>query len=134
MTMTAKVKKHHAAPDWVILTALLLVTLWLPVTSHDWLESAGWIHSQEESGHDARHEAADGVCRLEHGSVLLKAPTLVAQPGTPIFAVELFSPVAELSFAPVTLVYHSTAPPGLAATWQFSHRTACLNQAPPALG
>ena len=80
------------------------------------------------------HEAADGVCRLEHGVVLLKAPTLVPQPSLPIAAVELLSAVVEWSFAPVTLVFHSTAPPGLAATWQFSHRTACPNQAPPALG
>lgn len=119
---------------WAILTALCLITLWLPVTSHDWLESAGWIHSHEDSAHDAHHEAADGICRLEHGGVLLKAPTLAAQSSLPIAAAELLSAVGEWSFVPVTLIFHSTAPPGLAATWQFSHRTACPNQAPPTLG
>ena len=134
MTMTANVNKHRAAPGWFVLTAVLLVTLWLPVTSHEWLESVGLIHAQEDLGHDARHDAADGVCRLEHGVVLLKAPTLVAQSSLPIAAVKLISAVVDFSFAPVTLVYLSTAPPALAATWQFSHRTASLNQAPPALG
>ena len=134
MSMTTNVNKAQRVKIWVVLTALLLITLWLPVTSHDWLESAGWIHAQEDSGHDARHDAADGVCRLEHGVVLLKAPTLVVQSSLPIAAEKLISAVVDFSFAPVTLVYLSTAPPGLAATWQFSHRTASLNQAPPALG
>ena len=112
--MRANVNKPQEVKSWVVLTALCLITLWLPVTSHDWLESAGWIHSHEDSGQDAPHEAADGVCRLEHGVVSLKAPTLVAQPSLPIAAVELLSAVVEWSFAPVTLVFHSTAPPGSA--------------------
>ena len=113
------------------LTAVLLVALWLPTASHDWLESAGWIHSHEDSGDGVPHDAADGYCRVEPGVLLLKAPTVSAQLWLPVFIHEA---MAAIPFSPVTVAFHGTAPPGLPATWQFSHRTACPNRAPPDLG
>lgn len=131
--MTANANKHQTVQGWVALTALLLVTLWLPVTSHDWLEDMGWIHSHEDSGDGGRHDAADGYCRVEHGVLLLKAPTVTAQLWLRVFAHEATTALVAIPFSPVTAAFQSTAPPGLLATWRFSHRTACPNRAPPAL-
>ena len=118
--------------------ALLLLALWLPATLHCDLEAAGiddllGLHHHEIS---SQPHCPDGPCHSIEGlsykldSIVLK----VAQPNLPISSVEWISAVVDFSFAPVTPLFHSTAPPGLAATWQFSHRTAALNQAPPSLG
>ncbi len=119
---------------WVGLTALLLIGLWLPATSHDWLESVAWIHAHDDFGQEARHEAADGYFRVEQGLLQLKAPVLAAPASPTTLVVGLDSRRAQNEPPPLSVVEHSTAPPELTVSWLFSRRTAGPNRAPPSVG
>jgi hypothetical protein len=118
---------------WMRLTALFLTALWLPSSSHAWLESAGLIHSPEQGVHDASHEAADGCCRVEHGTPPPKPQPLGVHPLPP----ELPALVALHGFpamppSSATCCRSTAPPPELAATWQFSQRAAPSARAPSA--
>src|SRR5215207_9614718 len=68
---------RHCLKRVVALIALLLAVAWVPITSHELLETAGWVHQDAPDGdHGPAHEAADGVARLVDGGIFLKAPTL----------------------------------------------------------
>ena len=121
---------HQIIRAWVKLSALLLIALWLPASSHEWLESSGFIHSTEHGDQDVPHEAADGYCQLGQGRLFLKVPVLSAQPWLTVIADAIFAlPLPEPLLANARL-YPSTAPPELAKTWQFSQRTALPSRAP----
>ena len=114
----------------VRLTALLHLATWLPASSHEWLEDAGWIHGEQHAKQEAGHDAADGHCRLERGVVLVKAPTLTPQPGA-AFSIEAFSGIAMCTRpCPEPLTFQGTAPPELRSTWSFSRRMALPSRAP----
>jgi hypothetical protein len=112
------------------LTALLLLALWVPSSTHEWLEASGLIHAAEHDEQDAAHEAADG-------SFLASSDPLVVKPVSVTFAVlsptcaELLA-IGELwtEWEPPPKFGHSTAPPGLSATWQFSARAALPGRDP----
>ncbi len=116
------------------IVALLLAIFWLPATSHELLESAGWIHAHDNTGPDVWHDAADGFCRTDQGPLLLKAPVLVPPLLVAIFADEITFAVEPIHFHPVGVAFASTAPPELATTWPFSRRMVGPNRAPPVLG
>ena len=106
------------------------MVLWLPVSSHEWLESAGLIHWADQGDQDANHEAADGVCQLDHGNAVVKSPSVsIRLPSALLSELVIKATAAEL---PVTdIVFHrSTAPPELPKPWQFSERTALPGRAP----
>lgn len=120
----------------VALIALLLAVAWVPMTSHELLESVGLIH-QDVPHHDGthgdegpNHEAADGLCRIFDGGVFLKAPTL--------FSFSWIVPALELSLAALVLVAcvetflrrATESPPELVRTWQFVLRQALPSRAP----
>lgn len=111
--------------------ALLLAVAWVPLTSHELLESAGWIHQDAaDSDHGPAHEAADGLCRLHDGGVFLKAPALFSDGW--IATVTEFS-VSSLFLERVvasSLRRATESPPGLARTWQFVLRLALPGRAP----
>ena len=111
------------------LTALLLVVLWLPATSHEWLESAGVIHSAAHGEHDPDHDAADGQGRLESGTVAPKVPVLTSQPWLCVIAVAL-SVIAPDQPIMKAVPCPCTAPPELRTTWQFTERVALPSRAP----
>lgn len=111
--------------------ALLLAMVWLPIASHELLESSGIIHHDGPDGDNGpAHEAADGLCRIFDGGILLKAPTL--------FSFSWIVPALELSLAALVLVAcvetflrrATESPPGLVRTWQFVLRQALPSRAP----
>lgn len=124
--------RRSTAPLWVKLTALLALALWLPASSHAWLESAGVIHADDDD-HDANHEAADGVCRIESGVIALKPPVL-APDILPMLVAEIVAVAGPASEPPREIKLHrSTAPPELRKMWQFTQRTALPGRAPDSL-
>jgi hypothetical protein len=114
----------------VKLTAALLVLLWVPASSHEWLEMAGLIHFSEHVENDASHDAADGVCRLDASHVVVQPPSSAVQSLSTALLVEVIS--ATISAEPAIEIHphRSTAPPELRTTWQFSERTALPSRAP----
>jgi hypothetical protein len=111
--------------------ALLLVVTWLPITSHELLESSGIIHHDGPEADDGpAHEAADGLCRIFDGGIFAKAPTL--------FALSWVVPALALSITALVIIaaaedflHRATeSPPGLVRTWQFVLRQALPSRAP----
>lgn len=122
---------HSRLNRVVALIALLLAVAWLPMTSHELLESAGIIHQDGPDGdHGPAHEAADGLARLHDGAIFLKAPTLFSV-GWIIAAVDVsISCLVIASGADWYLRRSTESPPGLARTWQFALRLALPGRAP----
>jgi hypothetical protein len=122
---------------WMMLTALFLAAIWLPATSHTWLESAGIIHHHDHDGdedHGASHEAADGCYRLQSTGVAVKAPTLFTETVLPILETQvvIVSPsVARVAGVPRT---RGTSPPELFRRWQFTERAALPSRPPSFAG
>ena len=122
------------------IVSLLLVTVWLPASSHALLEHFEWIH-QVHGDHDAdsggsnehdtdNHEATDGHCALSSTHVSVSVPDTVASPFllTTLgleWASELHAEPHPSGLAPP-----GTAPPLLSHCWQFSFRTALPARAP----
>jgi len=113
--------------------ALLFAVLWVPVTSHELLESADWIHHDEAGDHAPSHDAADGNYRANAANILVKAP---ASLGIGCFVAPLEVYTAGLLFPlQVTLPLRpaTESPPGLVRTWQFALRLALPSRAPSAV-
>jgi hypothetical protein len=120
--------------------SLLLVALWLPVSSHALLEYAELIH-QGHGEHDAdssgsdehdsdNHEAADGHCVLSSTHISIPIPDGVAIPSLFCwFGLEWTSEL-HVELQPSGLPPPGTAPPQLSHRWQFSFRTALPARAP----
>jgi hypothetical protein len=117
--------------------ALLLAVAWVPMTSHELLEAAGWIHQDGPDGdhgdhdHGPAHEAADGVARLHDGGTFLKAPTFASLGLIVAFAVTFsLSRLLAVCRAELPLRRATESPPGLVRTWQFVLRMALPSRAP----
>lgn len=134
--------------SWVKLTALLLLALWLPATSHAWLESSGIIHHgghhgppnghgadvdhDEHEDHDdldINHDAADGICRIETDAVAVPPPVLIAD-FLPLLAAHIGALLRGPDAAAAPAFVPSTAPPELHAARHFCERTASPARAP----
>ena len=129
-----------------IAVVLALQALWVPASSHAVLEHAGWIHYHEEDanhGHDhdadhspakgTDHDAADGICRVESGSVDAPAPKIVYA-----WVLSAFAPCGDLIFLTEEPDYSGPSPPGTAppevqVSWQFTYRAAVPVRAPSML-
>ncbi len=129
------------------IVALVLLTLWVPLTSHELLEQAGFIH---HSGHVAAvvavpdshdhgadpeggHDAADGLCRIDWGGSPLKVlPTAVlVLPPWMTAGLDVLCRFTGASSEEATPPDWSlTPPPAGAMSWQFSFRAALPARAP----
>jgi hypothetical protein len=123
---------HPRLDRVVALFALLLAVAWLPITSHELLESAGLIHQDEglDGDEGPAHDAADGLCQLHHGGISLKAPTWYSL-GWLVTAIELSVAALFVVFrASSHLRWPTESPPGVAGPWQFVLRLALPSRAP----
>jgi hypothetical protein len=122
---------HSRLNRVVALIALLLAVAWLPMTSHELLESAGMIHQDGPDGdHSPAHEAADGFMRLHDGGIFVKAPTLLSV-GWIVAVVELSVTGLVVACRVESYLRRATeSPPGLIRTWQFALRLALPSRAP----
>lgn len=129
-----------------IAVVLALLALWVPASSHALLEHAGWIHEHEEEadhGHDhhddhhpakgSDHDAADGICRVETGSVDVPVPKIVHawMLGDSVLCSGLSSLTEEPDYSGPSPP--GTAPPEVRVSWQFSCRAAVPVRAPSLL-
>jgi hypothetical protein len=121
------------------IVTMVLLALWLPATSHAWLEQAGWIHTSHAEAHDAsgadnddNHDAADGLCRIASTDVPVPSPELTARLS---LASAAFS-VTRAAWWEAALALPDgpdppgAAPPELSHTWQFSSRASLPARAP----
>jgi hypothetical protein len=118
---------------------LLLLSLWLPATSHALLEQVGWIHTAHADAHgdsdgdnDNNHDAADGLCRVTSTDVQVPQPELSG--GLCLASVDFSLTLARLFEAELALPNGpdppGAAPPELSHTWQFSFRASLPPRAP----
>ena len=112
--------------------AMLLLPIWVPISSHELLENWGLIHIQASTGsgdsHDKDHDGADGLCQL---------------PGCS-FQIQKFHPAVVSFLLPVALAVCpqdgveaqacfalvNPSPPDIPVSWQFSFRAALPARAP----
>jgi hypothetical protein len=107
---------------------LMMLALWMPVTSHELLESAGVIHqtnSDADSDGDHDHDAADGLVLVPSSG---NAPVM----GAALFCVlpAVVSLLPEPVETRVTERNNSGTSPPLPNVWQFVHRAALPVRAP----
>lgn len=123
-----------------VIVTLLLVTFWVPVSSHVFLESAGLIH-QRHADHDDDstgshehttdgHDAADGHCTLSSTHVSVPVPHAVATPVLNYLLDLGWTSELHVDLQPSGLAPPGTAPPQLSHRWQFFFRTALPPRAP----
>lgn len=122
------------------IVSLLLAVVWLPASSHVWLEHSELIHQvhadhdSDSSGsheHDAdNHEAADGKCALSSTHVRVPAFNTVATSFLLFTSVLAWSSEFEVTRPLSGLAPPGLAPPQLSHCWQFSFRTALPSRAP----
>ena len=130
-----------------VIVTLLILALWLPASSHAFLQHYGFIHQiyahddHGDSDHDEdsegpqehgtdNHPAADGLCLASAGKVQMPTPTFVVLPGwlaVPLVATLMDANVAALHSG---LSPPGTAPPEFSPRWQFSFRAALPVRAP----
>ncbi len=118
---------------------LLLVAIWLPASSHVFLETFDLIHGQHaDQGHDdhscpdgshdhdsADHDAADGLCRPVSFEVKFSVPSAVVS----TLLIGLLT-VEGMGRRPESPALSSHALQELSKGWQFSFRTALPARAP----
>ncbi|MCP5523095.1 MAG: hypothetical protein H7A46_16285 [Verrucomicrobiales bacterium] len=117
--------------------AVCLLVLWAPVTVHCTLEAMPQLSflsscCGDNAGGDCDHCAGDACQAVESGHYRLEdnpdiAPQWNPQPG---LLACLLLPACWDTDACVVLVPCATAPPELAATWQFVQRAAPRARAP----
>jgi hypothetical protein len=113
------------------LSAILLLALWLPVTSHCALEMAGVIPSSvccsdgdEHAHHDSCDEVENNLFKQASETSLVKAPALACA----CFIAELVAlPAADSDKAPESFFERA---PDWFAERHFEHRTALPARAP----
>ncbi len=119
------------------LIALVLVTLWFPVTQHCGLEAAGVIERQCATDCASGQTGSDdGCCAVEKapsklGTVMVKvsAPELVADVGLLDIALFSLTTVVEVPRFPVA---GFEFPQNWVSTWHFTRRAAPPSRAPTA--
>jgi len=126
---------------------VVLVAIWLPASSHAFLQHVGFIHQVHEHDepsdadhdsdaehpheHDAdNHAAADGLCLTSSAKVQLEKPTIVAL--LPWLAAAL---LISAGISSPLEAYSGPSPPGVAPPelshrWQFTFRAAPPVRAP----
>ena len=118
-----------------VAVTMLLLALWVPLTSHSLMEQLEWIHQERGHSHsdsgDADHDAADGLCRIESNDCPLTTPHFE----TALFAVPLDASPGRVGDAECLIFGAGLAPPGaapaeLVQNWQFVFRTALSPRAP----
>lgn len=113
--------------------ALVLVTLWVPITSHCPLESLpGLGFLQCASGTPSDNDCSEDACQaLESGAYKVESNRTVVPPTVLCVAWLGWLPVVTDSPGGASGQGESTsAPPELSQTWQFSFRTASSPRAP----
>lgn len=133
--------------SWVILS-LILATLWVPLSSHAFLQGLGFIHDRHgvhEDAHDrdaeashehegGHHDLADGICRNETGSSSLELIGSAAETPLPV---DVVNGGVEAALTPncdrAGLSPPGTSPPELSQKWRFSLRAALPVRAPSSL-
>jgi hypothetical protein len=138
---------HPTVQKRKAIVAVLLVALWLPASSHAFLQHGGFIHQihahdgpadadhDSDSGHHHEndgdnHAAADGLCVVASGRIPLAKPSAVAP--LPWLTVAVPGEVENTS-APRAIFDLSppgVAPPELSPRWQFTSRAALPVRAP----
>ncbi|HUG12538.1 MAG TPA: hypothetical protein VMM36_16085 [Opitutaceae bacterium] len=113
------------------LCAVLLAVMWVPLTSHELLESIEWIHHEADADHPgAAHESADGHFRIHTSKVSVKEPSSMALGG---IALPLPTTSVTLVRRPETVLpvrRETGSPPGTVQVWQFALRLALPSRAP----
>ena len=120
------------------IVTILLLALWLPATSHEVLESAGWIHSDHANNASSSdtandHDAADGVCHVAATDVQVPQPSVASSPERSVaadFSLVLAALLEASLAAPNGPDPPGAAPPELSHTWQFSSRASLPPRAP----
>jgi len=130
--------------SWVILS-LILATLWVPLSSHAFLQGLGFIHDwhgvhEDAHDHDAEashehdgshHDLADGICRNETGSPSLE---LISSAAATLLPVDVTNGGVEAAVRPnydrAGLSPPGNSPPELFQKWRFSLRAALPVRAP----
>lgn len=142
-----EIRFHPTVRKLKSIVAVILVALWLPASSHAFLQHIGFIHqvhahdeaadgdhdSDSERHHEHgtdNHDAADGLCLVSSGKVpLAKLSDVASLPW-------LITVVLRAAEIPSALQGHSgpsppgVAPPELSHCWQFSVRAALPIRAP----
>ncbi len=132
---------------WVILS-LILATLWVPLSSHAFLQGLGLIHDWhgvhgDAHDHDAEashehdgghHDLADGICRNKTGSPSLELIASAAETHLPVDVVNggveaVVIPNCDRAGLPPP----GNSPPELFQKWRFSLRAALPVRAPSSL-
>ena len=113
---------------------MLLLALWMPVTSHGLLEDIGWIHHHDvdpDPDQGPGHDAADGTCQIESGACMLVKGEQASNWSSFYFLSTAVAALPEISLAlPSKPDFPGPSPPELSRTWQFSFRTALPVRAP----
>ena len=108
--------------------AVLMLTVWVPATSHTFLESVGMIHEHSIPDSDSDHDAADGLVLLPSSvNAPVVGATLVCMLPVAVF---LLPEPAEAR--PAHRIGSGTSPP-LPNDWQFVHRAALPVRAPSSI-
>lgn len=109
---------------------IVLLALWVPLTSHSLLEHWEVIHlsAAGADAHDNDHDTADGICRIESFDSPLAKCESVELPFSfaPPFCASLDSVETQDGFE----IRINSSPPDLAVCWQFISRTALPARAP----
>jgi hypothetical protein len=117
-----------------IAVTLLLLALWVPLTSHSLLEQWEWIHHEHTDSHSEsvdHHDAADGLCRIESNASPLVPIDFQTASLTALFEpVFACFPEIDASAFPTGLAPPGADPPGLNHVWQFVFRAALPPRAP----
>jgi hypothetical protein len=117
-----------------IAVTLLLLALWVPLTSHSLLEQWEWIHHDHPDSHSEstdHHDAADGLCRIESNASPLVPVDFQSASFVPLFepSSACFPSADGLAFA-TGLAPPDAGPPELDHVWQFVFRAALPPRAP----
>jgi len=115
---------------------LFLISLWIPMSSHAFMERADWIHqeaTEQDSDHHHDHDGADGICVRTASHIEVPQPDFGGWV-TPLAAAEFWyaaSAVVDSEAAEANgPAPPGAAPPELSQTWHFSYRTALPARAP----
>lgn len=111
--------------------ALLLAVVWVPLASHELLESAGWIHQHPAGGEDGpAHDAADGNCQMNGSEIRLAGPAPISL-RVPVEGAETLAVALFLAAGVAWYLRRETAsPPGWRRPWHFVVRAALPGRAP----
>jgi hypothetical protein len=113
------------------LCAVLFAVMWVPLTSHELLESVEWIHHEADADHPgASHESADGIVRIYTSKVSVKEPSLLPLANVSVPTATAVVNLPSRSEVILSVRRETESPPGLVQVWQFALRLALPSRAP----